>query len=85
MKGSTHESLLALNGYTMFFQLLLAFVRKYPDLQRAADKRVSTFLKSEMTRTKRHCPNLGEWLPVLAISSYEWEDVAATYLKESFE
>jgi len=74
-----------LPGYTAYFQLLLAFVQRYPELQASANRRVKYFLKSEIYRKKRHCPSLGEWLIVLAISRFTWEEVGPTYLKENFD
>ena len=40
-------------------QLLLAFVRRYPELQKLADDRVESFIESERNRGKKACPNLG--------------------------
>jgi predicted RNA-binding protein with RPS1 domain len=85
MNGSTHASLLALTGYTSYYQLLLAFMSKYPDLQASANRRVKRFMKSELYRKKRHCPSLGEWLIIVSVSSFRWEEVAASYLKENFD
>lgn len=86
MKGKTHESEVALQGYLSFYHLFLAFVLKYPELQREIDDRVRTFLESERGRMKRVCPNLGEWLACLACSScYSWKQVAVSVLTEVFD
>ena len=74
--GATHESAVALQGYMYFYHLLLAFVQKYPELQVVADERIRAFKQSECGRIKRNCPNLGEFLPLLAVSSFSWDDVA---------
>lgn len=85
MKGATHESLVALSGYCAIFQLFVAFVRKYPELQRIVDKKIKLFVRSEISRNKHNCPNLGEFVAFLAVSNYSWEDVAMPVLKEAFD
>lgn len=86
MKGKTHESEVALQGYLSFYHLFLAFVLKYPELQQEIDERVRIFLESEKGRMKRVCPNLGEWLACLACSScYSWKQVAVSVLTEVFD
>jgi len=86
MKGKMHESEVALQGYLSFYHLFLAFVLKYPELQKEIDERVRVFLESERGRMKRVCPNLGEWLACLACSScYSWKQVAVSVLTEVFD
>jgi len=85
MKGKTHESEVALQGYLSFYHLFLAFTIKYPELQKEIDNRVKLFLESERGRMKRVCPNLGEWLACLACSSYSWKQVAVAAITEVFD
>jgi len=85
MEGDLYESILAIQGYLSFYHLFLAFTQKYPELVEAIDSRISTFLKNEQGRIKRNCPNLGEWLPLLACSSYSWSDVAQIFIREVFD
>jgi ubiquitin-protein ligase/predicted RNA-binding protein with RPS1 domain len=85
MKGKTHESEVALQGYLSFYHLFLAFTIKYPELQKEIDNRVKVFLESERGRMKRVCPNLGEWLACLACSSYSWKQVAVAAITEVFD
>ncbi len=60
MRGDTQESIAALSGYTQVYHLFIAFVLKYPELQRMVDDRIAAFCASEHGRSKRACPNLGE-------------------------
>jgi len=85
MKGATHESLAALQGYCAIYHLLVSFALKYPEMVSAANQMVRKFLANETGRNKRNCPSLGEWLCVLSISDYSWEDVASTFLRECFD
>jgi len=49
------------------------------------DKRMNQFLRSEQGRIKRFCPNLGEFLPLLACSSISWTEIAQVFVREVFD
>ena len=86
MKGELHESIVALEGYTMFYHLLLSFVLEYPFLQTFIDKVIGDFLENETNRGKKIVPSLGEWIALLSVSNkYSWRDVATVYLRENFD
>lgn len=86
MRGHVHESIAALSTYTATFQLLVAFALKYPELQASADRRLTAFLESEDGRRKKSCPNLGELLALLTITSqYAWLDVAKSIISEALD
>lgn len=84
MGGSLHQSLVALEGYAMFFHLLLACVRSHPPLQRMVDEKIHSFLTDADARSKRGTPILGEWIALLSVSDrFSWADVRQAYLRES--
>ena len=85
MEGSAHESMVSLQSYVYFYHLLLAFAQKYPEIQDAVDERARLFLSGEDGRSKRVCPNLGELVASLSISTVNWSDILLTYLEENFD
>lgn len=83
MKGETHASLKALDGYIAFHRLLIFMVTEFPQLQELVDKRIEDFIKDESNRHKSKLPSMGEFLPLLTVSSkYSWSDLAAAVLQE---
>jgi hypothetical protein len=86
MSGELHASIKALEGYISFHRILLAFCERYPALQKLIDDRVEAFARDERQRTKDACPNLGEFLPLLAVSDkVTWRQVGMQYLEENFD
>jgi hypothetical protein len=86
MKGDLHESIVALEGYTMMFHLMLAFCAEYPELQEFVDTAIGNFIEDENMRSKKKTPSLGEWIALLAVSNkYCWRDVCIPYLRENFD
>jgi len=86
MKGDLHLSTKALEGYMGFHHLLLSILRHYPNLQKQVESKIHTFLRNEGGRTKTGCPNMGEFLCLLAVSrKYSWDDVSAAVLKETLD
>jgi len=85
MSGNVHASIKALEGYCMFHRLLLEFVSRYPELQVKINARASLFVKEDDERHKDRTPNLGEFLPLVAVSTaVTWDDIALPYLEENF-
>lgn len=86
MQGQLHESIAALEGYVLFYHMLLAFAEAMPEIRQIVDKRIAKFLRNEWGRSKDNVPNLGEFIACLAISDkYTWEDVREAYILESFD
>jgi len=43
-------------------------------------------MRDESSRHKKNIPALGEWIPLLSVTeTYEWRDVAPSYLTEMFD
>jgi len=85
MSGSIHASLKALEGYCMFHRILLEFVTRYPELQDAVNTKARQFIEDDNNRHKSATPNLGEFLPLIAVSSQvSWDDAAIPYIEENF-
>lgn len=86
MKGELHESIVAMEGYAMFYHLLIAFIVKYPYLQTFIDKNLQQFISNNQQRDKKHVKSLGEWIALLSTSDkFTWKDVATSYLRECFD
>lgn len=89
MKGELHESIIALEGYMMFYHTMLAFIIKYPFLQKFINKNLGEFVEkneNNIYRDKKHVPSLGEWIALLSASNkYCWNDVSTSYLRECFD
>jgi hypothetical protein len=84
MKGDLHLSTKALEGYMGFHHLLLSILRQYPSLQERVEVKIATFMRSEEARSKKSCPNIGEFLCLFAVSKrHTWDDVSAAVLKET--
>lgn len=86
MKGDLHISAKALEGYMGFHHLLLSILRQFPGLQTRVEQKIGTFLRDEAGRNKSACPNIGEFLCLLAVSRrYTWDDVSRAVVKETLE
>eukprot|EP01125_Pyxidicula_operculata_P013375 TRINITY_DN4433_c0_g1_i1.p1 TRINITY_DN4433_c0_g1~~TRINITY_DN4433_c0_g1_i1.p1 ORF type:complete len:632 (-),score=67.58 TRINITY_DN4433_c0_g1_i1:64-1959(-) len=86
MSGKLYASIMALEGYSAFHHLFLAFVEEYPVIRQQANKLIKQFIEKEKHRHKTEIPSLGEWLPLLTITEkYSWDDVAESYLLEMFD
>merc|ERR1712096_395025 len=86
MKGDLHLSTKALEGYMGFHHLLLSILRQYPRLQESVERKIARFVKDEDARTKKGCPNIGEFLCLFAVSrKYTWDDVSCEVLKETLD
>jgi len=75
VKGKSHASVKAVDGYVAFHRLFLALVEQYPELRTTIQRRVDDFISDPAKRTKAHVPNLGEFLCMLSV--LEEVDMAA--------
>ncbi len=82
MKRNMHASFKALEYYCHFHRLLIYYVEMYPELLKIINSRVERFIKDEYARSKNVTPNLGEFLPLLSVSDYSWNDVALAIVQE---
>jgi len=80
-----HDSVRAMEVYFYLHHLLLAFMKEEPDILKVANAAVHQFIFDEDARDKECVPDLGEFLVFVAVSQYEWSDVAAAYLHESMQ
>lgn len=85
MKDNMHESVNALSMYTQIYRLLLAFIQKYPELMESIDVTVYSFIKDPDFRVKKEIPSLGEFIPLLLVSSFDWVEVAEVLLSEMLD
>ena len=85
MSDQIHTSVRALSGYCAFHRLLILFAEKYPKIREYANNTIKNFISDENCRTKKVVPSLGEFLPLLTISSFTWNQVAKGYLDENLD
>ncbi|KAL4434269.1 hypothetical protein ABPG75_000710 [Micractinium tetrahymenae] len=75
----------ALNTYCGLHRLLLALCDRHALWERA-ERRVGRFLSQEVQRTKGQAPNLGQLVPLLALSRrHDWREVLPVILGESLD
>jgi hypothetical protein len=60
-------------------------VEEYPVILRDVNTQIANFISTEKYRVKSALPALGEFLPLMTIANYSWEDIAVPYLEESFD
>eukprot|EP00012_Vannella_robusta_P009163 CAMPEP_0206207280 /NCGR_PEP_ID=MMETSP0166-20121206/15500_1 /ASSEMBLY_ACC=CAM_ASM_000260 /TAXON_ID=95228 /ORGANISM="Vannella robusta, Strain DIVA3 518/3/11/1/6" /LENGTH=310 /DNA_ID=CAMNT_0053628017 /DNA_START=386 /DNA_END=1318 /DNA_ORIENTATION=- len=85
MSDEVHKSLSALTTYCAFHRLFLLFAEKNPFIVGYVDKKIENFIEHEEKRNKKAIPSLGEFLPLLTISNYTWDQIAEAYLLESLD
>eukprot|EP01117_Protostelium_nocturnum_P011583 TRINITY_DN4202_c0_g1_i6.p1 TRINITY_DN4202_c0_g1~~TRINITY_DN4202_c0_g1_i6.p1 ORF type:complete len:378 (+),score=132.33 TRINITY_DN4202_c0_g1_i6:134-1267(+) len=85
MSNTISASTKSLEGYCAFHRLMIMAVETWPELKVMIDKKIADFIKDESMASKKVVPNLGEFLPLLLVSSYNWKDIAEAYLKENFD
>merc|ERR1719499_2044229 len=84
-QAGLHDSIRAMEVYFYLHHLLLAFMKEEPEILTVANAIVHQFIYDEDARDKACVPDLGEFLIFVAVSQYEWSDVAAAYLHESMQ
>lgn len=73
----------SLNGYFSLHRLFLWALDTYSGLQENVEMSIKDFIENESRRKKTVCPDIGQWLMLLAVSKrYRWHDVAEAYLNE---
>ena len=72
--------------FCQLHRLLLALRNQYPSLKSTIHQRLHTFAKNPESRVKSQCANLGQLLPLLAVSdTYTFGHLATAYLQEAFD
>eukprot|EP01105_Mastigella_eilhardi_P007737 TRINITY_DN193_c0_g3_i1.p1 TRINITY_DN193_c0_g3~~TRINITY_DN193_c0_g3_i1.p1 ORF type:complete len:1469 (+),score=409.40 TRINITY_DN193_c0_g3_i1:565-4407(+) len=86
MRGDTHASVVALEGYCAFHHMLLKCVDANPCLSRRVHQMVAEFIRNPESRVKDCCPSLGDWLPLLTVcEGITWAQARTAYLQENFD
>jgi ubiquitin-protein ligase len=84
MNGNLHCSIKGLTGYCWFHRWLIALIDKYPQVLKHVNKKVRAFMESESGRSKDAVPIIGDFIPLLSISSVTWSEICETLLEEVF-
>ncbi|CAD5112816.1 unnamed protein product [Dimorphilus gyrociliatus] len=75
-----------LNGYFALHRLLLWACDTYPKLRPMMEQRIENFIGKPDHRHKSMCPNIGEWLIMLAGSEkYRWGNVNTHVIEECWK
>jgi len=84
MNGTLYASIKALEGYCAFQRYMISFAAKHPQQVEQINNKIIKFRVSVENRSKAVLPSLGEFLPLLTISSLAWKDIAVPYMREAF-
>jgi len=75
----------AFDGFKHIHRVFLELVELYPKLKQTINERIRKFCLKEKDRHKYAVPSLGDWLPLLSVSTrYSWNHVFQPYLQETF-
>eukprot|EP00698_Gefionella_okellyi_P004284 TRINITY_DN13973_c0_g1_i1.p1 TRINITY_DN13973_c0_g1~~TRINITY_DN13973_c0_g1_i1.p1 ORF type:complete len:588 (-),score=116.47 TRINITY_DN13973_c0_g1_i1:46-1809(-) len=89
MKGDAHASSRFLDGFCAFHRMFLQLADQYSEVRAGIDDALNKFIKGGADSiNKTSCPNLGEWLALLAVARDDgpsWLDVAPHYLNENMD
>ena len=82
-----HASDAALQAYCAYHHILLVCAQRYPQITQIAEDRVQRFIAAASTPRRSDlkvvCPNLGELLVLLTVSSSSWADLAPAFMVEA--
>jgi predicted RNA-binding protein with RPS1 domain len=71
--------------YFHIAHILVLFAKKYPEIRRLSDKKISGFISNDWNRSKKSTPSIGALISTLLVSeNYCWPDLAYPSLNESF-
>uniref|UniRef100_A0A0G4HZ39 UBC core domain-containing protein n=1 Tax=Chromera velia CCMP2878 TaxID=1169474 RepID=A0A0G4HZ39_9ALVE len=86
MKGGTHASTKALEGYCTPHHLFLQLCHDYPTLQQVIDERAKRFARSAAARHKLETPSLGDFIACLSVTdAVTWKDVGEVLVSEALD
>jgi len=74
-------------GLIRIYRLFLALAKIYPSIEVEAMSRIRKFMTEDKFRSKRYCPSLGNFLPLLMIADRnvaKWTLLRSKYINEFF-
>ena len=85
MRGETHISMKALEGFTQLFRTWYHLAQADSEIQKQALKALTDFQTKTQSRHKRITPNLGRLLMMICIapSEFTWDTIKSAYIEES--
>lgn len=85
MRGETHISMKALEGFTQLFRTWYHLAQSDPEIRQQATKALTDFQTKIQSRHKRITPNLGRLLMMICIAPQEftWTTIREAYIEES--
>ena len=85
MRGETHISLKALEGFTQLFRTWYHLAEADPEIRKQATQMLKDFQTKTQVRHKRITPNLGRLLMMICIAPNEftWDTIRDAYIEES--
>jgi ubiquitin-protein ligase len=85
MRGETHISMKALEGFTQLFRTWYHLAEADPEIRKHATRILVNFQTKTQTRHKRITPNLGRLLMMICIApaDFTWDTIRDAYIEES--
>ncbi len=85
MRGETHISLKALEGFTQLFRTWYHLAEADPEIRKQATQMLKDFQTKTQVRHKRITPNLGRLLMMICIApaDFKWDTIRDAYIEES--
>lgn len=85
MRGETHISMKALEGFTQLFRTWYHLAQDDPEIRKQATKSLVDFQTKTQSRHKRITPNLGRLLMMICIApdEFTWDSIRDAYIEES--
>jgi ubiquitin-protein ligase len=85
MRGETHISMKALEGFTQLYRTWYYLAEADPEIRRQATRVLTDFQNKTQSRHKRVTPNLGKLLMMICIAHVEfnWLTIRDAYIEES--
>ena len=90
LKGVLFESVAAIEAYCHFLRLFIVLLEEFPELQKEIERKVGEILKDPMKRNKKNLGDMGEFMILLAFSSFSlknskiWEVLIIEYISRQF-
>jgi len=84
MKGVTHNSEKALEGYIGFHHMFLRLCDRYPIIRREVEAQIYNFKNFDSRRHKEYVPDLGEFFCLLSVSDeFSFQDIVLPLVEET--
>ncbi len=84
LNGSLHESKEAIEAYCHFLRLFMELIEVFPQIKMEIEHRISDFKKGPEFRNKKVIPDIGEFITMMAVLGYSYDELKELLLEEYF-